>query len=193
MTRRRITDQLVAVLAGCLIGVALMAFAIPDAWTTIDPASRPSQQPTPRTGTRGMTTDGVSPVPSPDAAGRTEAPDVASSTVAAIGTRPAPPTAAPDLATLRGTATWFRSPSGVSAAGPALRAAMPGWRGRTVLVAGPAGRTTTVLGDWMRADRLIDLHAPVFVAVCGPLSTGVCRVTVTAIPAPPETSTEGAP
>ena len=80
---------------------------------------------------------------------------------------------------LSGTATWFRSPAGVSAAGPALRAAVgPGWRGQRVTVVGPAGTARTVLGDWMRADKLIDLDDNVFRAVCGPLSKGVCRVSV---------------
>ena len=81
--------------------------------------------------------------------------------------------------TLRGIATWFNSPAGVSAAGPDLRAALgPGWRGTTVRVC--ADRCVlTVLGDFMRADRLIDLHAPLFVAVCGPLWRGICRAEVT--------------
>jgi hypothetical protein len=79
-----------------------------------------------------------------------------------------------------GTASWFRSPVGVSAAGPSLRRALgPGWRGTRVRVAGPAGSAVTTLGDWMRADRLIDLDDDVFPAVCGPLSRGICRVEVT--------------
>jgi len=84
----------------------------------------------------------------------------------------------PPLAT--GTASWFRSPNGVSAAGPALRSALgPGWCGTRVVVTGPAGSAVTVVGDFMRADRLIDLDAPVFYATCGPLSLGLCHVTVT--------------
>ena len=84
----------------------------------------------------------------------------------------------PPLAT--GTASWFRSPNGVSAAGPALRSALgPDWRGTRVVVTGPAGSAVTVVGDFMRADRLIDLDVPVFYATCGPLSLGLCHVTVT--------------
>jgi hypothetical protein len=45
-------------------------------------------------------------------------------------------------------------------------------------VTGPAGSVLVVLGDWMRADRLIDLDDGQFVRVCGPLWRGVCRVTV---------------
>jgi hypothetical protein len=45
-------------------------------------------------------------------------------------------------------------------------------------VTGPAGSAVVVLGDWMRADRLIDLDDDVFPAVCGPLSRGICRVEV---------------
>jgi len=81
---------------------------------------------------------------------------------------------------IRGSASWFRSPRGVSAAGPALRRALgPGWRGTRVRVTGPAGSATTTLGDWMRANRLIDLDDDVFPAVCGPLSRGICKAKVT--------------
>jgi hypothetical protein len=79
-----------------------------------------------------------------------------------------------------GTASWFRSPAGVSAAGPELRAALgAGWRGSRVTVSGLAGSAVVILGDFMRADRLIDLDAPIFVRVCGTLSRGLCVVTVT--------------
>ncbi|HEY4895225.1 MAG TPA: hypothetical protein VII01_03970 [Solirubrobacteraceae bacterium] len=43
---------------------------------------------------------------------------------------------------------------------------------------GPAGSAWTVLGDWMAANRLIDLDVNVFPAVCGPLSLGLCRAEV---------------
>ena len=83
-------------------------------------------------------------------------------------------------ASVTGIASWFRSPAGVSAAGPGLRAALgPGWRGMRVTVTGPAGSAVVTLGDWMQRDRLIDLDAPVFVRVCGALALGICRVTVT--------------
>jgi hypothetical protein len=84
-----------------------------------------------------------------------------------------------------GIASWFASPIGVSAAGPALRAAIgAGWRGTRVRVTGPAGSAVTILSDWCQcylgtaSERIVDLNAPVFGAVCGDLSRGVCRVTV---------------
>ena len=91
---------------------------------------------------------------------------------------------------LRGIASWFRSPAGVSAAGPDLRAALgPGWRGTSVQVCHADRCTVTVLGDWMRADRLVDLDDDVFRALA-PLSVGVLAVTLTPIPAPPVTASE---
>jgi hypothetical protein len=88
-------------------------------------------------------------------------------------------------ASVTGTASWFRSPRGVSAAGPALRTALgSGWRSDRVTVCGPSGCAVTVLGDWCQcylgtaSERLIDLNARVFEAVCGALSRGICPVTV---------------
>jgi hypothetical protein len=184
----RILDSLAATLTGMLIGVLLMAVATSGQgyFDNPRPTPRSSQHADPRPGTRGMTTERVSPLPSPDVAGGTGRPNAPPAPT--IGTRAA---SAPEPRTslnLRGIATWFRSPAGVSAAGPALRDALgPTWRNTAVRVCGDRC-AVTVLGDWMRADRLIDLHAPVFAAVCGPLSRGVCRVTVTAIPAPPDTA-----
>ena len=95
--------------------------------------------------------------------------------------------------TISGVASWFRSPAGVSAAGPRLRSALgPGWRGTRVRVCTATTCATTMLGDWMRADRLIDLDAPIF-ARLAPLSAGLVLVTVTPILTPPETSTGGTP
>jgi hypothetical protein len=187
----RIADQLAATLAGMLATLILMALFVPDVWL---PASRPSPQPDPPSG--GMTTERISPLPSPETAARTGTPDGPAPLVALpepSGTGTAALAVDADPITLRGVASWFRSPAGVSAAGPALRAAMPGWRGQIVVVTGPAGRATTVLGDAMRADKLVDLHAPVFAAVCGPLSRGICTVTLTAIPTPPDTAMGDAP
>jgi hypothetical protein len=90
---------------------------------------------------------------------------------------------------LRGLATWFRSPSGVSAAGPRLRAALPGWRGTSVQVCHADRCTVTVLGDVMRADRLVDLDDDAFRALA-PLSVGVIRVVISVIPNPPQTTTD---
>jgi len=106
------------------------------------------------------------------------------------GTRPAtttrPRTASPPRHSLRGVATWFRSPAGVSAAGPNLRATLgPGWRGMTVRVCAGDRCALTVLGDWCacgpRPDgpTLIDLDDNVF-ARLAPLGRGVLReVTIT--------------
>jgi len=182
--KSRITDQLAATLTGMLAAIVLMAMFVPDAWA---PTPRPSQHADPRS-PRGMTTDGSVTVPLPDVAGRTAAPDVPSGVAPAVELLPA-------SGAIKGTATWFDSPAGVSAAGPALRRALPGWRGQMVLVCGDRC-ARTVLGDWMAADKLIDLHAPVFQAVCGPLSRGVCRVTVSwpvDVPAPPDTAKGDAP
>ena len=92
-----------------------------------------------------------------------------------------------------GVASWFASPIGVSAAGPRLRSALgPAWRGTRVRVCTATACATTMLGDWMRADRLIDLDAPIF-ARLAPLSAGLVLVTVTPILTPPETATGGTP
>ena len=78
-----------------------------------------------------------------------------------------------------GAATWFAAPHGTAAAGPALRRALGrNWRGTVVAVTANGHTVRVRLTDWMRADRLIDLNPTSFVAVCGPLSRGVCRVTV---------------
>jgi hypothetical protein len=83
-----------------------------------------------------------------------------------------------------GVATWFRSPAGVSAAGPVLRAALgPGWRGQTVTVCSGDRCVETVLGDWCACGprpggpTVIDLDTPVFAALA-PLSRGVIRVVI---------------
>jgi hypothetical protein len=53
-----------------------------------------------------------------------------------------------------------------------------------VRVTGPAGSALTKLGDFCRCfagtadERAIDLDAPVFVRVCGPLSKGLCHVVI---------------
>jgi hypothetical protein len=78
---------------------------------------------------------------------------------------------------LTGTATWYAYRRGEAAAGPALRRALPGWRGRTVLVNGVRVRLTDYMGTTNQA-KVIDLDAGLFRAICGPLSRGVCRVTV---------------
>lgn len=190
---RRFTDTLTGTLAGMLIGVVLMSSVIgtrsfywsKEPW---EPTPRPSQHADPGPGTPGMTTEPR--LPSPDDAGRTGAPSPL--TVAAIGTRPALPTAAPDLVTLRGIATWYDYRRGHAAAGPELRRALgAGWRGTSVLVC--ADRcVSVVLSDWCACGngRVIDLDRASF-AVLAPPSVGVLRVTVTlGAPPPPDTSTE---
>jgi hypothetical protein len=54
----------------------------------------------------------------------------------------------------------------------------PDWRGQTVLVNGVPVRLTDYMGTANRA-KVIDLDDGLFRRICGPLSMGVCRVTVT--------------
>ena len=100
-----------------------------------------------------------------------------------IGTRPARTAAPPAAKPPAGYATWYATGSPRwAAAGPELR--HPGWRGSSVVVRGPAGRVRITLGDWCACGKrhglptLIDLPPAAFQRVCGPLSLGVCRVTV---------------
>ena len=177
MTRRELAALLVlwgvistAVATGIVVGALVVFAAMPDAVS----ASRSAQQPE----------RSFSPLPT---AGRTEAPTstTAPPSPSPTGTRPAatakPRTATPPGHSVAGTATWFRSPAGVSAAGPALRAAVgPGWRGTRVTVCAGGRCVATVLGDWCACgvgNRVIDLHAPLF-AQLAPLSRGVLEVTV---------------
>ena len=185
------------ILAGGLLLGALSPVAAPRS------AAHPVILPSP---SGRMTTERACPLPSPDVDGlRTGAPhDPASVSAAAsgdarpIGTPSSPATgmraasseAPRSRIPLRGVATWFRSPSGVSAAGPTLRRALgPGWRGSSIRACAGEMCVVTVLGDWCAcADRpggptVIDLDARLF-ARLAPLSAGVLRVTVS-----PETST----
>ena len=173
-------------------------------------ASRPAPESTPAASPRQG--DGGPPRPSAVALARTGQPDSHPGARPAARVRSgfAPPSWAPVTATipttglmpaaqvpsgaagttLRGWASWFRSPSNVSAAGPRLRAALgPAWRGVHVRVCHADRCTLTVLGDTMRADRLVDLDDDAFRALA-PLSVGVLRVTLTPIPAPPATTKE---
>jgi hypothetical protein len=78
-----------------------------------------------------------------------------------------------------GTATWYRYRTGQAAAGPRLREALGrSWRGRTVRVNGVPVKLTDYMGTRNRA-KVIDLDDGLFRRICGPLSRGVCRVTVT--------------
>jgi hypothetical protein len=119
--------------------------------------------------------------PQPTSSPRTAKPSAALMAPAAVAQ---PGRSRVPAGTVAGVATWFDSPSGVSAAGPALRAALgPGWRGQTVTVCAGDRCVETVLGDWCACgDRpggptVIDLHAPVFAALA-PLSRGVIRVVI---------------
>jgi hypothetical protein len=83
-----------------------------------------------------------------------------------------------------GIASWFASPIGVSAAGPALRAAIgAGWRGRQVSVCLGQRCVSTILGDWCACgDRhgvptVIDLDVAAFRQLAQ-LSIGVIAVEV---------------
>jgi hypothetical protein len=73
------------------------------------------------------------------------------------------------------------SPIGVSAAGPALRAALGGsWRGVRVTVCAVGRCAVTVLGDFCQCygSRAIDLDRAIFAAIA-PLSQGIVKVSVT--------------
>ncbi len=189
-----------AVAAGVLAGGIILGVLSPVAaglspWTPAPRSPQLADLPSP---SGRMTTDGPPSVPSPDAAAGSGAPhDPASVSAAASGDdRPAGAPPSPTIGmraasseesrsriplrgTISGLGTWLRSPSGVSAAGPALRAALgAGWRGTTVRVCRLSTCIVTVLGDWMRADRLIDLDDDAF-ARLAPLSLGVIPVTVT--------------
>ena len=88
----------------------------------------------------------------------------------------------PSTAGLHGTATWYAWRSGQAAAGPALRAFLgKDWRGMTVTVCSGGRCVRALLSDYMGTTnhaKVIDLDAGLFRAVCGPLSVGVCRVTI---------------
>lgn len=196
------------VLAAVLWIVIAAAFAAGFVTGVAIAASRPAPIAAPSSGD-GRTTERVSPLPSPDGSGQGEGPtgspgpsagsDVGRITPS-VGSLPAldrevepvtaftpaaadVPTAA--AGTISGVATWFDSPAGVSAAGPALRAAVgPGWRGQTVVVCAGERCIETVLGDWCACGprpsgpTVIDLHLPVFAELAVP-SRGVIRVEVT--------------
>jgi hypothetical protein len=184
--KARIADQLAATLAGMLIALLMVAAIAPAAWA---PTPRSSPQPDLESGTSRMTTDGVSPVPSPETAARTEASVPGAPPVPTppptTGTRPASAGEPRTSMTLRGIATWYDYRRGHAAAG---------WRGTAVLVC--ADRCVRVLlTDWCACPggRVVDLDRRSF-AVLAPPSVGVLRVTVTrATPAPPDTAMEDAP
>jgi hypothetical protein len=120
--------------------------------------SAPSDLPSPSTSTR---------------AARTEAPATAKPSPATPRATTRPPER------LSGVATWYAYRTGQAAAGPRLRAALGrNWRGRTVLVNGVPVRLTDWMGTRDRA-KVIDLDDGLFIRVCGPLSMGVCEVSVT--------------
>jgi hypothetical protein len=176
----RFLDSLASTLAGMLLAALMLAGFAPDAWMSAPRPALPFASPRPAARTEAPTVTRcltASPVP-----GRvTPSPTV-------TGSGPESTRRPAAAVSLRGTATWFRSPAGVSAAGPDLRAALgPGWRGTSVRVCSSSACVVTVLGDTMAADRLIDLHRPLF-ARLAPLSVGVLRVLVTPIPAPPVTT-----
>ena len=167
-----------------LVALALLIFALLPPPTKSDvPATAVPQSEFEAIRSAGITVVGTS-YPTPallQPRTLTPAPSPAPATLAIPSMRPMPRLAsvARSGTSTTGIASWFRSPVGVSAAGPELRAALgPGWRGTRVTVSGPAGTAAITLGDFMRADRLIDLDAPAFRAACGPLSRGICTVTV---------------
>ncbi len=112
------------------------------------------------------------------------------------GMRPASVETPRTATILRGTATWYclpgRSPctagypatGAYAAAGPALRAALGDWRGRTVTVTAGGRSVEVTLVDWCRCPSAdIDLYAGVF-ADLAPLDRGRLAVIVTQEDAP---------
>ena len=103
--------------------------------------------------------------------------------VPAGGAPPRPTVALAALMSVSGIASWYAADGPHAAAGPALR--VGDWRGRVVTVTGPAGTFVVALAGWCQCyagtgrERLIDLSDEAFVAVCGPLSRGLCEVEVT--------------
>ena len=114
------------------------------------------------------------------------------------GTQPAwegtPVTAIPSPGhTLRGIASWYRTPGLTAAAGPALRRAIGRWRGARVVVC--AGECVAVtLTDWCqchrgeRSERVIDLSDEAFSRLA-PLAAGLVRVRIERL-VPPATDAE---
>lgn len=82
-----------------------------------------------------------------------------------------------------GVATWYSYHAGQAAAAQRLRDALGGsWRGQVVLVCHAGACLRIRLTDYESSQvpgRLIDLDGSDFRRLCGPLSMGVCAVTVT--------------
>ena len=198
MTRTAVAAWLLiatAVAAGVLAGSLLVHVLLPER-----AAARSGQHAAPSS-SHGATTERTPALPSPvvlaGAGSRTitpapwptgPVPRRVTPAPRPTGMRPAavetPPPATPRGHTVVGVATYFKSPSGVSAAGPALRAALgPGWRGQSVRVCAGVRCVVTVLGDWCACGprpggpTVIDLDDNVF-AMLAPLSRGVIAVTV---------------
>lgn len=180
---RRLIDHLSGVLAGMLYGILLAAALAPSAWEVV-PASSPAPHVIPGPGTPGMTTERVSPLPSPRVEGLGGTPEPSPS-----------PLAVPDVppvrrwAAIRGAASWYclpgRSactaghPAGelAAAAGPALR--VGDWRGRVVTVTAGDRSVRVRLIDWCACPdgRVIDLYASAFRRLA-PLERGLVTVEV---------------
>lgn len=97
-------------------------------------------------------------------------------------TFPTPSLPGPSIHSVVGVATWYAYKDGQAAAARALRLFLgPSWRGMTVTVTGPRGSERIRLTDYESSaipGRLIDLDSRSFATICGPLSMGVCRVSV---------------
>lgn len=192
---KRIADFLAGSLTGMLAGVVLALVLLPHPmdWSKEPlPTPRPSQHADSPHRPGEMTTERVSPLPSPDVAGRTGTPEPASPTPApTTRTRPASTRAPRTSTTLRGTASWYCLPGRsactagypadglYAAAGPALR--VGNWRGRVVTVERADGsaavRVRLVDACACGGGRVIDLYALAFGRLA-PLSAGVVEVRV---------------
>jgi rare lipoprotein A (peptidoglycan hydrolase) len=184
------------VLNGVLFGSWLWVVVMGTATVLLDrlEAPRPALQAISADGSRsGTTQGGVTPVPSSGTeVARTPAPRPSEHRQPAVTLDVARATRASRPAPLRGTASWYRQPGLVAAAGPALRG-LAHWRGRFVEVC--AERCVVVrIVDFCqcyrgeRRERLLDLSDRAFAAIA-PLVAGVVEVTVRPVagPQPPAT------
>lgn len=77
---------------------------------------------------------------------------------------------------IRGKASWYASWCNCNAMTDQR------WRGKYVTITGPIGTRRVLINDAgpvKRLHRVADLNPTVFKAVCGPLSKGICTVTIT--------------
>ena len=202
---RRTRIAVLLIFAAALWLLIAAAFAAGYATGVAVAASRPAQLADLGTGTPRMTTERVSPLPSPDVAGQDEAPDwspgvsrlgsglgriTPSPAVAGSSPQPtsSPRTAKPSAVLMAPAAVADMHVAGVASTyGPGWDGwlALPEGPGVSVRICGAGGCVTRTSNDagpdlaMQRAGRIVDLDVPTFEAVCGvPWTRGLCRVTV---------------